>query len=163
MWGSLTCGGQGHRSPTGGSRLAPGSSQTSPALCGTRLSAADPGRRAAPPEEQRWCHGTRGATGHQPRVGAEENQRGEGLGGSSRTSLQGPCKPEWAGGGGTFRYWAALCTFQLWLCRAAWHSSVVTPCTMACSWAHPPTWSAPLGPTPLGPSGSCPSSPDSKV
>lgn len=53
VWHSLTCDGQGHRSPEGGSQLAPGSSQTSPALCGTRLAAADPIQRAAPPKEQR--------------------------------------------------------------------------------------------------------------
>lgn len=84
------------------------------------------------------------------------------MGESSRASLQGPCKPEWAGGRGTFRYWAALCTFQLWLCRAAWHSSVVTPCTMACSWAHPPpvstSWAHSSGPLRL-----LPASPNSQA
>lgn len=35
------------------------------------------------------------------------------------------------GGYGTFRYWMARWTFQPWLCRAAWHSSVVTPCTVS--------------------------------
>lgn len=50
---SLTCGGQGHRNPKGGSQLAPGSSQTSLALCGTPPAAEDPVQRAAPPEGQR--------------------------------------------------------------------------------------------------------------
>lgn len=34
---------------------------------------------------------------------------------------------------GTFRYWMARWTFQPWFCRAAWHSSVVTPCTVSCT------------------------------
>lgn len=34
----------------------------------------------------------------------------------------------------TFRYWTARLTLQLWFCRAVWHSSVVTPCTISCTW-----------------------------
>lgn len=34
----------------------------------------------------------------------------------------------------TFRYWIARWMLQPWLCRAAWHSSVVTPCTVSCTW-----------------------------
>lgn len=50
------CGGQGPRSPEGGSRPAPGSSRTSPALCGTPLWAVGPARRAAPPSEIGRAH-----------------------------------------------------------------------------------------------------------
>jgi len=38
---------------------------------------------------------------------------------------------------GTFRYWTARWTLQPWFCRAAWHSSVVTPCTVSCTWGEP--------------------------
>lgn len=61
------------------------------------------------------------------------------MGGELQTQSSGSLKARAGRRYGTFRYWAALCTLQLWLCKAAWHSSVVTPCTMACSWAHPPT------------------------
>lgn len=67
--------------------------------------------------------------------GHRTQSRGEG---QDTEPALGPWMPGRAGSDGTFRYWAALCTLQLWLCRAAWHSSVVTPCTMACSWAYPP-------------------------
>lgn len=38
---------------------------------------------------------------------------------------------------GTFRYWMARWTLQPWFCRAAWHSSVVTPCTVSCTCGEP--------------------------
>lgn len=137
---SLTCGGQGHRNPEGGSQLAPGSSQTSLVLCGTPPVAEDPVQRAAPPEGKGWwCHGTPWGKGYQTSWGTGLSQ-----GGGSGTAEPAFKAPErQSRQDGTFRYWAALCTLQLWLCRAAWHSSVVTPCTMACSWAYPPistTW-----------------------
>lgn len=151
MWASLTCGGWGRRSPGGGSQLAPGSTQTSPALCGTRFVAADPTQRAALPEEQRvvsWdTPGPRGTNG----VGTQESQSRGGLGGEQQNQSSGSLKTRAGRRCGTFRYWAALCMLQLWLCRAAWHSSVVTPCTIACSWANPPTHQHHLGPWAFAP------------
>lgn len=79
--GSLTCGGQGHRSPEGGSQLALGSSRTSPALCGTHLAAADPTQKAAPPEGRGWCmghtepRGTRQGWGQRRTGGGREWER----------------------------------------------------------------------------------------
>lgn len=93
MQGLLTCGGQGRRSPAGGSRPAPGSSRTSPARCGTRLVAADPDQRAAPPGEQRvvpWD--TLGPRGAGPGRGGGRGVRGgrERVGAEPQNSLQGP-------------------------------------------------------------------------
>lgn len=81
LWrvGLLTCGGRSRRSPAGDSPPAPGSSRTSPALCGTRLGAADPTQIAAPPEEQKvvpWdTLGLRGA-----RQGQGRGEPGSGVG-----------------------------------------------------------------------------------
>lgn len=59
------CGGQGHKSPGGGSQPAPGSSRTSPAPCGIPLGDADPAQRAAPPSDtgQPAARSSRGSAG----------------------------------------------------------------------------------------------------
>lgn len=75
MQGLLTCGGQGHRSPAGGSGPVPGSSRTSPTRCGTRLVAADPDQ-AAPGEQRVLPWDTLGAERRWTRAGAAGPGRG---------------------------------------------------------------------------------------
>lgn len=58
--------------------------------------------------------------------GRSHSPAGAGVGAAACCAV--PCR--------TFRYWMARWTFQPWFCRAAWHSSVVTPCTMSCTWGR---------------------------
>lgn len=160
VWGSLTCGGQGHRSPEGGSRLAPGSSRTSPALCGTRLVAADPTRKAAPPEGRGRCVGHRGPRGPD-RVGAEESQRGQGAG-EQQSQASGSLKTRV----GRRRWYLQILGSPLHVPAVGLQGRLALLC------GHPmhhglqlgiPTHrSAPVGPIPLGPSDSRPPHPTAR-
>lgn len=68
-----------------------------------------------------------------------QGDRARGRGGRGWRGRSHP-RGSWRGGRAvpchTFRYWMARWTFQPWFCRAAWHSSVVTPCTMSCTWGR---------------------------
>lgn len=161
--GLLTCAGPSHRDPEGGSQPAPGPNRTSPALCGTRLAAADPTQRAAPPEEQRvvpWD--TLGPRGTRPGLG-QRRARGVRRGREQQNQSSGSLKTRVSS-----RWWylqilgsplhapaVALQGGLALLCGHPMHHGLQlgTP-------THP---SAPPGPTPLRPLGPSPSFPGSQA